>query len=234
MIKINLLDSVTDRQGGAVVAVERKAADPMTRLMMMAAAVFVLMAAVIAFDIINTSMQRDDATKALEEQKQIAVQYDAMLKEQNELNEKIKNIDTRIQAIKQLRGAQAGPSAVLEALKERIVKNPGLFLDSVDQKANQLTISGNSPDESVVTTFGRDLEFSDGLFTNLNIETQRKDNPFIQASTDPTVPRPEIVNFIIHCAYTPSKNGNVNNALPASAPAAPPTTNANPPQVAKN
>lgn len=249
MIKINLLDSVTDRQGGTVVAVERKAADPMTRLLIMAVAVFVLMAVVIAFDIINTSMNKTSAEQALEEQKQIAVQYDAMLKEQNELNEKIKNIDTRITAIKQLRSTQAGPSAVLEALKERIIKNPGLFLDSVEQKGNQLTISGNSPDESVVTTFGRDLEFSDGLFSNLNIETQRKDNPYVQASTDPNTPRPEIVNFVIHCAYTPSRNGNnVNGAMPVSAPGAPQTPtapvttntqtpntgNANPPQVARN
>ncbi|MGI8468121.1 MAG: PilN domain-containing protein [Pyrinomonadaceae bacterium] len=253
MIKINLLESVTDRQGGAVVAVERRAASPMTRLLLMSLAVLALAIAVIAFDIINTSMQKDEATKALEEQKQIAVQYDAMLKELNDLDAKIKNIDTRVTAIKQLRSTQAGPSAVLEALKERILANPGLYLDSVEQKGEQLTINGNSPDESVVTKFGRDLEFSDGLFSNLNIETQRKDNPYVQASSDPNAPRPEIVNFTIHCAYTPSKASganNMNGATPANAPAgAPPVSNAptassvqpaapnsgnaNPPQVAR-
>ncbi len=236
MIKINLLDSVTDRQGGAVVAVERKAADPLTKLIMMAVAVFVLTAAFIAFDIVNTSMQKDAAAKTLDEQKQIAVQYDAMLKEQNDLNDKIKNIDTRINAIKQLRSAQAGPSAVLEALKERIVKNPGLYLESVEQKGGQLTISGNSPDETVVTTFGRDLEFSDGLFSNLNIETQRKDNPAIQVSANSNAPNAQIVNFTIHCSYTPSKNGSpdgVNGATPANAPNTT-TAPATPPQIAKN
>jgi Tfp pilus assembly protein PilN len=236
MIKINLLDSVTDRQGGAVVAVvERKAADPMTRMILMAGAVFVLMVGVIAFDIINTSMNRTTAEEELKEQQQIAVQYEAMLKEQNELNEKIKNINMRIEAIKALRSTQAGPSAVLEALKERIIKNPSLFLDSVEQKGGQLTISGNSPDETVVTTFGRDLEFSDGLFSNLNIETTRKENPNIPASTNPEAPRPEIVNFVIRCSYTPTKNGNtMNGATPANAPQTTTTTAPTPPQVAKN
>lgn len=236
MIKINLLDSVTDRQGGTVVAVERKAADPMTRMMLMAGAVFVLMVGFIAFDIINTSMNRTAAEEALKEQQQIAVQYEAMLKEQNELNEKIKNINTRIEAIKALRSTQAGPSAVLEALKERIIKNPSLYLDSVEQKGGQLTISGNSPDETVVTTFGRDLEFSDGLFSNLNIETTRKENPNIPASTtNPEAPRPEIVNFVIRCSYTPTKGGNnLNGATPANAPQTTTTTAPTPPQVAKN
>lgn len=249
MIKINLLESVTDRQGGAIVVVEKRIANPTTRLLLMSLAVLGLMLAAIAFDIYNTRNQRDEAQKALEEQQQIAVQLDAMLKEQNDLNEKIKNIDTRIGAIKTIRSNQAGPSAVLEALKERIIANPGLFLDSVEQKGEQLTISGNSPDESVVTKFGRDLEFSNGLFSNLNIETQRKDNPFVPASADPSAPRPEIVNFTIHCAYTPSKSAanTMNGAMPVNAPVVPQTStpptaannpppvpnNANPPQVAR-
>ena len=252
MIKINLLEPVTDKSRGAVVVVEKRVANPMTRLLLMALSVAVLMVAVIAFDIINTSMQKDKATRDLEEQKQIAVQLEAMLKEQNDLNEKIKNIDTRIVAIKQLRSTQAGPSAVLEALKERITANPGLYLDSVEQKGDQLTISGNSPDETVVTKFGGDLEFSNGLFSNLNIETQRRDNPFITAMADPNAPRNQIVNFTIRCAYTPSKAAgadNLNGTTPVSAPNMPPPSNApptannakpvaapdnsNPPQVAR-
>lgn len=238
MININLLDSVTDRQGGAVVAVERRAADPNTRLMLMAIAVGVLALGLIAFDIINTAMNRTTAEQTLEEQKQIAVQYEAMLKEQNELNEKIKNITARIDAIKQLRSTQAGPSAVLEALKERVIKNPSLFLENVEQKGDQLTITGNSPDETVVTTFGRDLEFSNGLFSNLNIETQRKENPLAPPPTDANsnAPRPEIVNFTIRCSYTPSKNANnLNGATPANAPQpTAPAAGTTPPQVARN
>lgn len=35
MIKINLLNSVTERQGGAVMSVERKVASPTSRLLLM-------------------------------------------------------------------------------------------------------------------------------------------------------------------------------------------------------
>jgi len=47
MIKINLLNSVTDRQGGAMVAVDRKISSAASRFVLMSVAVFVLMAAVI-------------------------------------------------------------------------------------------------------------------------------------------------------------------------------------------
>jgi Tfp pilus assembly protein PilN len=245
MIKINLLDSVTDRQNTAVMAVEKKVANPMTRFVLMSLAVTALLIAVIGWDIVSTQMAKADAEKELENQKQIALQLEAVMKEQKELEAKISNIDSRINAIKKLRSTQAGPSAVLEALKERIAMVPGLYLESVEQKGEQLTITGNSPDESVVTQFGRSLEFSSGLFSNLNIETQRKENP--QAASAEGAPKSEIVNFKIVCAYTPSKSGALNEsgAVPANAPnsqqpgANTPQASTNPqpnnhPQVAKN
>lgn len=245
MIKINLLESVTDRQGGAIVAVERRVANPMSRLLLMSLAVAGLMVAFIAWDIISTQMAKTEAEKELDNQKQISVQLEAALKEQKDLEQKIQNIDLRINAIKKLRSTQAGPSAVLEALKERIIMTPGLFLEGVEQKGEQLTITGNSPDESVVTQFGRSLEFSSGLFSNLNIETQRKESPTAQTvSTDSNAAKPEIVNFTIHCAYTPSKAGaanqngapqpaNIPNNMPQPSAAARPATQNAPPQVAK-
>jgi hypothetical protein len=154
----------------------------------------------------------------------------------------------RIGAIKKLRGSQAGPSAVLESMRERISMTPGIYLESVEQKGDQLTIKGNSPDEGAVTQFGRSLEFSSGLFSNLGIETQRKDMPgATPVSADSNAQAPQIVNFTIRCAYTPSKantttaaanstqTGNsgqpqaVNNGQPP--PTQPAATN---PQVAKN
>jgi Tfp pilus assembly protein PilN len=255
MIKINLLESVTDRQNGAVVAVERKVASPFSRMLLMAVAVAVMMFAVIAFDIISTQRAKAQAEAELDNQKRIASELEAVMKEQKDLEARIANIDVRINAIKKLRSTQAGPSAVLEALKERIMMSPGLYLDSVEQKGEQLTITGNSPDESVVTQFGRSLEFSSGLFSNLNIETQRKENPSAQpVSADSTAPKSEIVNFKINCAYTPSKaaasqsqsgaiNANSPNGQPQPATSAPQAAGNNqqkpasdaatPPQVAK-
>ncbi|MBX7172693.1 MAG: PilN domain-containing protein [Pyrinomonadaceae bacterium] len=252
MIKINLLDSVTDRQTGAVTAVDKKVSNPMSKLILMAIAVFALTVALIGWDIISTSMAKAEAEKELANQQEIAKQLEAVMKEQKELEQKIANIDARIGAIKKLRASQAGPSAVLEALRERIGMTPGIYLESVDQKGDQLTIRGSSPDESAVTRFGSSLEFSGGLFSNLGIETQRKDMPgATPVANDPNAQLPQIVNFTIKCAYTPSKSGGANNQTTAGnnppngqpapngapQPAAanqPPAANQPAPQVAKN
>jgi Tfp pilus assembly protein PilN len=232
MIKINLLESVTDKQGSAVVAVEKKVGSPMSRLLLMALTVTALTVAIIGWDVVSTQMAKADAERRLEEQKKIAAELEAVMKEQKELETKIANIDARIEAIKRLRASQAGPSAVLEAVRERIAMVPGLYLESIEQKGDQLTIKGNSPDESAVTQFGRSLEFSSGLFSNLNIETQRKEVGATQVSAPAPgteAPKLEVVNFTIRTAYTPGKNPNdpQNGTQQASAPNGAP-------QVARN
>jgi Tfp pilus assembly protein PilN len=241
MIKINLLNSVTERQAGAVVAVDRKMNSPVSRLLMMALAVGFLLVAVIGWDVISTQMAKNHAEKELEEQKQIAAELETVLKEQKELETRIKNIDTRIEAIKKLRGSQAGPSAVLEAMRERIAMVPGLYLESVEQTGDQLTIRGNSPDEQAVTQFGRSLEFSNGLFSNLSIETQRKEEQSQNqpvstgSSTNPQqsdANKLVLVGFTIRCAYTPSKAGDGSATTASNTQQANP--NQTPPQVAKN
>lgn len=252
MIKINLLHSVTERNNGTVRAVERKAASPMSRLLLMSVAVFVMLAALIGWDIIGTNRAKAEADRQLEEQKTIAAELEQVMQEQKDLEQKIQNIDTRIEAIKKLRASQAGPSAVLDALRERIAMVPGLYLESVEQTGDQITIKGNSPDESAVTQFGRSLEFSGGLFSNLNIETQRKEVQAQQASAGASgeTPKLEVVNFIVRCAYTPEKSGSVNS-MPVTASGspqapdgttdqqnqpngAPQSDSAKPPQIAKN
>lgn len=241
MIKINLLDSVTERQGGAVIAVDRKISNPMSKLLLMSIAVAFLLAAVIGWDVISTQMAKTEAERELAEQKQIAAELEAVTKEMKELETKIQNIDSRIEMIKKLRDSQAGPSAVLEAMRERISMVPGLYLESIEQTGDQMVIKGNSPDEAAVTRFGQSLEFSGGLFSNLNIETQRKDAPNQPASaaSNPDAPKDTIVGFTIRCAYTPSKAGASKNTMPTTAAANPnqatnPPNGAAPPQVAKN
>ncbi len=257
MIKINLLDSVTERQAGTVVVVERKMASPASRLLLMVMSVAFLTTAVIGWDIISTSMAKTEAERQLAEQKRVAAELETVMTEMKELETKIQNIDTRIAAIKRLRDSQAGPSAVLEAMRERIAMVPGLYLESIEQTGEQLTVKGNSPDESAVTQFGRSLEFSGGLFSNLNIETQRKEKPnqAVSAAGANAPPRQEIVGFSIRCAYTPSKakasqntttTASNNQASPPSGantvqegirqqlPNQPPSNNLTPPQVAQN
>ncbi|MDQ6786509.1 MAG: PilN domain-containing protein [Acidobacteriota bacterium] len=254
MIKINLLDSVTERNNGTALVVERKMSSPFSRLVVMAASVAVLLLAVIAWDVISTRMAKVEAERQLAEQKQIATELEAVTKEMKELDQKIQNIDVRIETIKRLRASQAGPSAVLEAMRERIGMVPGLYLEGIEQKGEQLTITGSSPDEAAVTQFGKSLEFSSGLFSNLNIETQRKEAPN-QAPTSSIAgqqapPKLEIVGFTIRCAYTPSKAAASQSSSPMTATNTPSATNPNqaasappnsaasmpqpPPQVAKN
>lgn len=199
-----------------------------------------LLAAVVGWDVISSQMAKTDAERRLAEQKQIAAELEVVMKEQRELEQKIQQIDMRIEAIKNLRAKQAGPSAVLEAMRERIAMVPGLYLQSIEQAGDQVIIKGNSPDEAAVTQFGRSLEFSNGLFSNLNIETQRQEVVNQMASVPAgggEQPKVNVVDFTIKTAYTPSKAAGANNPMPtnaSAAPGGPAAQSAGQPQVAKN
>lgn len=230
MIKINLLNSVTDRQNGTVAVVDRKISSGASRLALVSIVCSVLLMAVVGWDIISSHMAKTEAERQLDEQKQIAAELEEVMNEQKELETKIANIDARIEAIKKLRASQAGPSAVLDALRERISMVPGLYLESVEQAGDEIVIRGNSPDESQVTQFGRSLEFSNGLFSNLNIETVRAEivdqNAAQKVGADGEQKKIPLVNFTIKCAYTPSKGAGATSNPPTTASAVAP---ANPP-----
>ena len=215
-------------------SVDRKVGSPGMRLLMMTLVTGFLLVAVIGWDVISTTMAKAEAERQLAEQKQIAAELESVMKEQKELEAKIKSIDDRIVAIKKLREEQKGPSAVLEALRERIAMVPGLFLQSVEQKGDQVEIKGNSPDEAAVTQFGRSLEFSNGLFANLNIETQRKEvinqTAPVRANS-PEQPKLNVIDFTIKAGYNSAKGSTPDATVAANtgAPGAQPAT-----QVAKN
>jgi Tfp pilus assembly protein PilN len=243
MIKVNLLNSVTERNSGAVASVERKVGSPASRLLMMGLAVLALTFMVIGWDVISTQMAKTDAEARLEEQKRIGAELEEVMKEQKELEAKIASIDARITAIKKLREEQSGPSAVLDALRERIAMVPGLYLESVEQKGEQLEIRGTSNEESAPTRFGQSLEFSGGLFSNLGIETTRKEEAVTTTvSTGPAAAEaPKIVSFdfVIRCAYSPkaAMNPTATQASAKQQPGPPANggqTPQQPPQVAKN
>ena len=235
MIKINLLNSVTERQGSTVMAVDRKVGSAGSRLLLLTLTVGFLVAAVISWEVISTQMALADAERRMEEQKQIEKELEVVIKEQKELEEKIAAIDKRIAAIKKLRDEQKGPSAVLEAMRERIAMVPGVYLKSIEQKGELVEIVGNSPDEAQVTQFGRSLEFSNGLFSNLNIETKREEVQNQMAAVQASgkeAPKVNIVSFTIKAAYTPSKASSVNQTVPTTASAA--ALGKSPVQAAKN
>ena len=173
MIKVNLLESVTDRPSGAA-RVEDKVSSPLMQTLLMAITVFGLLILAAGYDFISANAAHEVARVELENQKRINQQRMAVNKEQLDLEKKAQDIQSRIDAIKRLRESQQGPGSVLREIKSRFDAVPGLYLKSIEQKDGELIVKGESPNEASVTRFGQSLEFSSGLFTNLNIETQRE------------------------------------------------------------
>ena len=225
MIKINLLESVTDRPAG-VAFVEDRVSSTRTQTFLLALTVGALLVLGMGFDYVSANAAHDTATRELEKERRINEQMNAVKREQAELEKKIADINFRVDAIQKLRASQQGPGNVLTEIKARFDSVPGLYLKSVEQKEAELIIKGESPNEASVTRFGQSMEFSSGLFTNLNIETQREiPQAVIKGSggaaaggqQDPNVPVPEVVAFTIKCNY--ARNGSSQNANPAPAPA---------------
>lgn len=210
MIKVNLLDSVTDR-ARTTVAVESKVADPRMRLALLGVSVFALLGLAMVFDFVSARTASARAEAELEKQKQIAAQMAAINKEQAELEKKMKDIQSRIEAIKLLRTSQQGPVSLLSAMNERMPPAVEFRLEKIEQKDGELTIEGHSPNEYAVTQFGRSLEFSSDLFQNVSIETSRedlevdaKDYKDGHGEIDKDY-KPQTVKFTIKCRYGPSQ-----------------------------
>src|SRR5436309_843385 len=212
MIKVNLLESVADRPAG-VAFVEDKVSSTRTQTFLLALTVMALLVLGMGYDYVSANAQHETATKELERQRRINEQMIAVKREQADLEKKIGDINFRIDAIQKLRGSQQGPGAVLSEIKARFDSVPGLYLRSVEQKDTELVIKGESPNEAAVTRFGQSMEFSSGLFTNLNIETTREIaatkggvyGALLSAQPDPNAPVPEVVAFTIKCSY--ARNG---------------------------
>ena len=222
MIKINLLESVTDRPAG-VAFVEDKVSSTRTQTFLLALTVMAFLVLGIGYDYVSANAQHETAVKELEKQKRINEQMNAVKREQADLEKKIADIDFRIDAIQKLRASQQGPGFVLTEIKARFDSVPGLYLKSVEQKDAELIIKGESPNEAAVTRFGQSMEFSSGMFTNLNIETQRdvaqainKGGASPAAQQDLNAPPPEVVSFTIKCNY--ARTGSQPNASPTPAP----------------
>ena len=226
MIKVNLLDSITDRSVG-VAFVEDKVSSTRTQTFLLALTVGALLVLGIGYEYVSTSRQYDAAVKELDNQKRINDRMNAVKKEQAELEKKIADINLRVQAIQKLRASQQGPTAVLEEIKARFDSVPGLYLKSIEQKDTELIVKGESPNEAAVTRFGQSMEFSSGLFTNLNIETSRevvqpsKNTPTAAAAAAAAVnanmPPPEVVAFTIKCSYGKGKDQPPQTPPPAPA-----------------
>jgi hypothetical protein len=226
VIKINLLESVTDRPSG-VAFVEDKISSTRTQTFLLALTMMALLVLGMGYDYVSANKQHETATRELEKQKRINEQMNAVKREQADLEKKIADINFRVDAIQKLRSSQQGPGSVLAEIKARFDSVPGLYLRSVEQKDAELVIKGESPNEASVTRFGQSMEFSSGMFTNLNIETQREIPTGINkagttapaaAAADPNAPAPEVVAFTIKCNYARPASPQSATASPTPAP----------------
>ena len=121
MLKINLLHSVTERQAGVLDVVDHRVGSAGSRFLVLTLVVGFLTLAVIGWDVVSSRMAKAAAEQELQVQKEKEAQLQVVINEQKELEAKINAIDARINAIKTLRANQAGPSAVLEAMRERFL-----------------------------------------------------------------------------------------------------------------
>ena len=223
MIKINLLESVTDRLQG-VAAVEEKVASPRIQTLLLGLTVFGLLALATGYEYVSTNMAHSAAQKELDRQKLLQAQMLSYQREQQELEKKTQEIQSRIDAIKKLRESQQGPSAVLQEIKARFDAVPGLYLIAIENKDGEITIKGESPNEYSVTKFGQSLEFSGGLFSNLNIETQREEAKQVAQTSgaappvadDPNAVKPEVVVFTVKANFASSKSQQSQTPAPAN------------------
>jgi Tfp pilus assembly protein PilN len=223
MIRVNLLESVTDRPQG-VAAVEDKVASRAVQTLLLALTVFGLAVVAMGYDYVSSNMARTAAQKELDKQKQTNQQMLVIQKEQMELEKKTKEVQARIDAIKKLRESQQGPSAVLQEIKARFDAVPGLYLTAIDNKDGEITIKGESPNEYSVTKFGQSLEFSGGLFSNLNIETSREAAKTAaptsgapanaKPATDPNALLPEVVVFTVKASFGKDKKDSQQAPAP--------------------
>ena len=165
MIRVNLLEGTAEHR----VAVQKTkvAARRGQQLFMVAAALIIFMVA-LAGDHLWTTNAHAEAQTQLDHEQEVAKKLEADVQRKNELEAELKQVEERIKVIKQLRAEQKGPVALMSAINERMPGGAADFrLDQITQKGTHLQIIGTSLNQQVIADFARQLEFSNGLFSNL-------------------------------------------------------------------
>ena len=173
MIRVNLLGGTAEHR----VAVQKTkvAARRGQQLFMLAAALVVFLIA-IGIDHLWTNNAHASAQAELTREEEEAKKLEADIQRKNELEAELKQVDERIKVIKQLRAEQKGPVAMLSAINERMPGGQADFrLDAIVQKGSHLQIIGSSLNQQVIADFSRQLEFSNGLFSNLMLSIEGKE-----------------------------------------------------------
>jgi len=200
MTRVNLLEGTAESR--MTIQKTKVAARRGQQLFMLAAALLIF-AIVVGVDFFLTNSAHAEAKDQLEVEQAENKKLQADVERKNQLESELKQVEDRIKVVKQLRAEQKGPVALLSAINERMPGGQADFrLASVTQKGNRLQIIGSSSNQQVIADFARQLEFSNGLFTNLRLEriegTDVKVDEAEQKADGDTI---RVFQFSISCDY---------------------------------
>jgi Tfp pilus assembly protein PilN len=219
MIRVNLLEGTAEQR--VSIQKTKVAAKRGQQIFMLMSALVIAMVA-LGVDYLWTSRAHAAAKADFESEQEQSLQLEADIKRKEQLENELKQLEERIKLIKQLRAEQKGPVAFLSAINERMPGGQADFkLLSVTQKGSRLQIIGVSANQQVVADFARQLEFSNGLFTNVlpAIEGNevKLDDPEKKAEGEETI---RLFKFTIDCDYNkPRAEGDAPTGdKPASTP----------------
>lgn len=217
MIRINLLNSAVENT--TLDVVESAISNRGTQQVVVLLSAVTLCLGAIGLDWFVT--RRDHArVKAEVEAEQVTADRLAQItKQAKDLQDKNKAVEERINAIMRLRAEQTGPQRLLQMMDGKLPADPQFRLTTIaqvkadkDKKEDSFTLSGYSPNETQVTQFAKNLEFSDGWFTKFTIDLGRSTNPELgkdgkfspEATKSPAKEMPkDVIRFTIRCAYDP-------------------------------
>jgi Tfp pilus assembly protein PilN len=165
MIKVNLLEGTAEQR--VSIQKTKTVAKHGQQIFMLIAALAVALLAIGA-DHLWTTSAHSKAKEEFDREQEQAKQLEADLARKTQLENELKQIEERIKTIKQLRAEQKGPVAMLSAINERMPGGTADFkLQSITQSGSRLKVIGISTNQQVVANFAQQLEFSNGLFTNV-------------------------------------------------------------------
>ncbi|MEK6303662.1 MAG: hypothetical protein AABO41_23400 [Acidobacteriota bacterium] len=173
MIRVNLLEGTAEHR----VSVQKtKVAARRGQQLFMVAAALGLFVIATGVDHLRTNSAHVEAKTDLDLEEAEAKKLEGDIQRKNELEAELKEVEERIKIIKQLRAEQKGPVAMMSAINERMPGGQADFrLETIVQKGAHLQIVGSSVSQQVIADFSRQLEFSNGLFTNVMLSVEGKE-----------------------------------------------------------
>jgi len=229
MIRVNLLEGTTEQR---VSMQKTKVAAKRGQQLAMLAAALVICFIAIGIDHLLTNSAYASAKTELEHEQEEAKKLEADKARKDAIETELKQVEERIKIIKELRAEQKGPVAMLSAINERMPgENTEFEIQQITQKGAHLQIIGTAPNQQTVSDFAHRLEFSQGMFTGLNLSIEGKADetkkPEPEASKN-GAQKPEeekehsSYKFTIDCDYhkphDSSEDESGQAAKPASAP----------------